>query len=182
MSLFSAETTDPFKEIPANKRLLREYESISALIDASVDAAASRPTGPAAIEASAPNSTLLLTSFFNPLVFMNKSTSSVAEPPICRPTLPPLISRNAGADQPDRVRQLATPRPALPPTMKPALTTVGNTATHSALFRRSVGIPLSGVPIISPNTLAAFSACSLPSFISFPRGNGAAAPTCVADG
>src|ERR1700752_5380643 len=172
MSLFSTEITVPFSEIPANSPLLREYERISALIDASVEAAASRPTGPAATEASPPSSTLLFNNFFNPSVFINSRTTSVEEPPACRPTLPPFNSKKAGADHPEEVRQLDTPLPAFAPTMKPPLITDGNTATHSALFRRSVGIPLSGVPIISPRTFADFEDWRAPSLVLFPRGKG----------
>ena len=41
--------------------------------------------------------------------------------------------------------------------MKPALRTDGNTATHSAFSNRSLGMPLSGVSMISRKTLAALS-------------------------
>src|SRR5215468_5339810 len=52
--------------------------------------------------------------------------------------------------------------------MKPALTTLGKTATHSALANKSEGIPLSGAPMISVKTLADFDACFAPSFVLGP--------------
>jgi len=57
------------------------------------------------------------------------------------------------------VRQLANPRPTLPPGMNSALNTEGKTATHSALARSSSGSPLSGASMISRKTCAAFSDC-----------------------
>src|SRR5262244_1012126 len=49
------------------------------------------------------------------------------------------------------VRQVIAPRPKSPPTPKANLMTEGITMTHSALLRRSFGIP-SGISIISLNT------------------------------
>src|SRR5262245_31193073 len=103
---------------------------------------------------------------------MISSTISVACPPICSPTLPPLISKKAGADQPEGVRQLATPRPPCPASMNPAFTTRGNPTTHSAFSSKSRGIPLSGVPIISVSTLAALAAWLAPSLVFGPRKGG----------
>src|SRR6516162_3319013 len=59
------------------------------------------------------------------------------------------------------VRQVIAPRPKSPPTPKANFRTVGMTMTHSALFRRSLGIP-SGISIISLNTWphAAIRFCS----------------------
>src|SRR5262249_20277533 len=135
----------------------------------SVVALVVRPTGPAATDASPPSSNLSESRLFMPFSFMKSKTKSVDEPPACKPTLPPLISKTAGADQPDDVRQLATPRPPDPPMMKPALTTLGNTATHSAFASRSRGIPLSGVAMISVRTLADLAAWLAPSLVFGPR-------------
>src|SRR5260370_42222486 len=49
----------PLRSIPAKRPRAREYVKTSALIFTSVSAAASRPTGPAAAEASAPSLNLL---------------------------------------------------------------------------------------------------------------------------
>src|SRR6266853_295432 len=62
----------------------------------------------------------------------------------------------AGALHPVAVRQLATPRPCLPPTMKPALIRWGTTTMHFASSNTSSGIPLSGVAMISLRTSADF--------------------------
>src|SRR5262249_38229515 len=75
----------------------------------------------------------------------------------------------AGADQPDGIRQVATPRPPVPPTMKAPLRTSGKTTTHWLLANKSLGIPLSGVPMISLKTLAPLLACLAPSFVFGPR-------------
>src|SRR5581483_5348200 len=82
-------------------------------------------------------------------------TRSTASTPICSPQLPPEMVMNAGALQPFAVRQVATPLPPLPPKMNPPLTMCGTTATHLACSNTSSGIPLSGIPIISCNTVVA---------------------------
>src|SRR5713226_3242205 len=91
------------------------------------------------------------------------NTTSTASTPICSPQLPPEIVMNAGALQPFAVRQVATPLPPLPPKTKPPLTMCGTTAMHFACSNTSSGIPLSGIPIISCNTLPAFSSRSVAS-------------------
>src|SRR6202795_3354400 len=91
------------------------------------------------------------------------NTTSTASTPICSPQLPPEIVMNAGALQPFSVRQVATPLPPLPPKMKPPLTMCGTTAMHFACSSTSSGIPLSGIAIISCNTLPAFSSRSVAS-------------------
>src|SRR6266852_4655212 len=60
---------------------------------------------------------------------------------------------NAGALQP-LVRQLITPAPYSPPTMKAAFFSEGITRTHRALFQRSSGMPLSGEFRSSVRTVA----------------------------
>src|ERR1039458_3732433 len=91
------------------------------------------------------------------------NTTSTASTPICKPQLPPEMVMNAGALQPFAVRQVATPLPPLPPKTTPPLTMCGTTATHLACCNTSSGIPLSGIPIISCNTLVALSSRSVAS-------------------
>src|ERR1039457_2615429 len=91
------------------------------------------------------------------------STTSTASIPICSPQLPPEIVMNAGALQPSAVRQVATPLPPLAPKTKPPLTMCGMTATHFACSNTSSGIPLSGIPIISCNTVVALFSRSVAS-------------------
>ena len=62
----------------------------------------------------------------------------------------------AGALHPESVRQLATPRPCLPPTIKPALIRWGTTTMHFASSSTSSGMPLSGAAMISLRTSADF--------------------------
>src|SRR5437879_1154459 len=73
--------------------------------------------------------------------------------------LPPVRSKNAGALQPSFTRRLITPLPPRPPTMKPALSTPGKTATASARRSKSLGIDFSRVAMICSNTRAAFEDC-----------------------
>ena len=68
----------PSSEIPANKPREREYVSTSARIVTSVAASASRPTGPAAAEASAPSFTLLFEDGACTAPFITSRTKSVA--------------------------------------------------------------------------------------------------------
>src|SRR5450631_3178820 len=104
-------------------------------------------------------------------------TKSTASTPICSPQFPPEIVMNAGALQPLDVRQVATPLPALPPKIKPPLTIGGTTAMHFACSNTSAGIPLSGIPIISCNTVVALPSRSVassradPAQQSVPRPN-----------
>src|ERR1700726_1070738 len=84
---------------------------------------------------------------------MTRSTPST---PICNPQLPPPTETNAGALQPSGVRQEATPRPCLPPMMKPPLIKLGTTRMHFEPVNTSSGIPLSGVAIIDWRTSTDF--------------------------
>src|SRR5579859_3168627 len=93
-------------------------------------------------------------------------TTSTASTPICRPQLPPEIVMNAGALQPFAVRQVATPLPPSAPNTNPPLTICGITATHFACSNTSSGIPLSGIPIISCNTVVALSSRSVASSLA----------------
>src|SRR6185437_8892408 len=129
----------------------------SARIFQSVVPSTWRPTGPAAAEASAPILNLLASIFSMPWSFITSMTTSMASPPICKPQLPPVTVKGAGALHPEVVRQVATPLPCRPPKTKPILTIDGMTARHFAESSSSSGIPLSGVPIISSKTVAAAS-------------------------
>src|SRR6266576_142782 len=84
---------------------------------------------------------------------MTRSTPST---PICNPQLPPPTETNAGALQPPDVRHVATPRPCLPPKMKPPLIRSGTTRMHFALLSTSSGIPLSGVAMMACRTSTDF--------------------------
>src|SRR2546430_2418770 len=83
---------------------------------------------------------------------MTNITRSTPSTPICNPQLPPPTETKAGALQPLDVRHVATPRPCLPPKMKPPLIRLGTTRMHFALLNTSSGMPLSGVAIIACNT------------------------------
>src|SRR5208283_5205301 len=91
---------DPSSDTPANSPCAREYERISAFITTSVSAEVSRPTGPAAADASAPSFTLLDIIEFAPDSFITSNTKSVAWPPIWNPTLAPSSANIAGALHP----------------------------------------------------------------------------------
>src|SRR6266481_6440197 len=124
----------------------------------SVSAAAVRPTGPAVADASAPIVNLLDRSLSIAPSFITSMTTSVSEPPIWKPTLPPSTLSPAGADQPrPGLRQTMKPRPYLAPTTKAPFFTPGTTTTQAALPSKSCGMPLSGAPIMSLRTLAAAS-------------------------
>lgn len=79
-------------------------------------------------------------------------------PPSCKPQLPPVIVMGAGPLQPftllSVVRHVATPFPCLPPNPTATLIIEGITIMHFASLKIFVGIPLSGVPMISSKTLA----------------------------
>src|SRR5438309_3525944 len=83
---------------------------------------------------------------------MTSITRSTPSTPICNPQLPPPTETNAGALQPSDVRHDATPRPCLPPKMKPPLIRSGTTRMHFALLNTSSGIPLSGVDMMACRT------------------------------
>src|ERR1051325_8928359 len=72
----------------------------------SVAACASRPTGPAAMDASAPILNWLLTRFSSPRWLLITRMMSADWPPIWRPNVPPINVRNAGDDQPFAPRAL----------------------------------------------------------------------------
>src|SRR5437879_2963754 len=81
------------------------------------------------------------------LVVHDQHNQIHASTTICSPQLPPPTETNAGALQPASVRQVATPRPCLPPKMKPPLIKFGTTRMHFASLNTSSGMPLSGVAV-----------------------------------
>src|SRR6185503_7326116 len=85
--------------------------------------------------------------------------TSVSEPPIWKPKLPPSTRIEPGADQPTPPsrRQLTNPFPYLAPTMKAPFFRPGTMMMHWALPSRSCGIDLSGMPITSFRDSAAAS-------------------------
>src|SRR5688572_14493197 len=133
----------------------------------SVAAWASRPTGPAATDASAPTLNWLRTRFSMPRRSMMTRRRSVACTPIWRPKLPPASVRKAGPDHVPPSRTLSTPRPNVPPKPRPAFFTDGNTAIPSALLRMDFGIDLSPAPMISEKAEVASVRRLASSFLSF---------------
>src|ERR1017187_5408428 len=88
---------------------------------------------------------------------MTSIIRSVDDPPIWKPTLAPSMRTAAGRPQPLPLwlRQVTNPVPNSPPTTNAAFFNPGTMMTHCAFSRNSCGIPLSGVAMISENTLAA---------------------------
>ena len=123
----------------------------------SVDALASRPTGPAVTARSAPILNWFFTSCSRPRWLLMTSTRSMACAPNCAPMLPPVMVRNAGDDQPPCfwLRTLSTPRPRWPPTTRPPLISDGNTAMPSAFSMIDRGTALSPAAMISSSTIEA---------------------------
>ena len=125
--------------MPAKTPCVREYDRISAFNCASVAARASRPTGPAATDASAPSDTRFFSSLSTPRSFMTSMTRSMDCAPNCRPQLPLPSRMNIGALQAPSRRQLINPLPYSPPTMNAAFLRPGTTMTQAALSHRSSG-------------------------------------------
>src|ERR1022692_2961801 len=111
----SDRSVEPSSDTPANSPCALEYDRISAFITISVAAAASRPTGPAATDASPPSFTLLDITEFAPDSFITSSTKSVACPPIWKPKLPASSANIAGAlhgpEKSRPLRHVINPRP-----------------------------------------------------------------------
>ena len=81
--------------------------------------------------------------------------TSVSDPPIWNPTLPPSMRSAPGAPQPpSAVRHTRKPRPYLAPTMNAPCLTPGTTTTQCAFLSRSSGMPLSGAARTSFRTVA----------------------------
>src|SRR5437868_10085889 len=139
--LSSALSAPPERLMPANTPCAREYDSTSALRLPLVLAPAERPTGPAAIDASAPSDTLLFSIFPAASRFMTSRTRSISSAPAWKPQLPFSRRMKTGALQLLPLRQLITPRPYSPPKMKAAFFIPGMTTTHWARFQYSSGMP-----------------------------------------
>src|SRR3954462_2024942 len=164
-------TTAPLSEMPANRPFEREYVRISLSAFQSVPAEACRPTGPAEAEASPPTWNLFESMRCMPCSFITTMTRSMPSTPICNPQLPPPTEMNAGALQPEAVRQVATPRPCLPPNTNPALSMRGTTAMHFAFSITSCGMPLSGAAMIWSSAVPAFVRRSRASCFPFAQDN-----------
>ena len=104
-----------------------------------------RPTGPAVTEIL-----LLIVNLPSPMLrtdlrLPNTITRSVDSPPICAPTLPPVMVMNSGLlHAPFSERITATPLPRRAPKIKPALNTLGSTTMPCAFSRTWIGIAAVG--------------------------------------
>src|SRR5690606_31382461 len=126
-------STAPSRATPANRPRARDHDQISACSWPSVAVAAWRPSGPAATPTSAPRVSLPLTMLSRLRSLRNTITTSADCTPACRPMLPPVRRRNAGADQvPSGVFTDITPCPRRPPMTRPALTVSGTTTIARA--------------------------------------------------
>src|SRR5687768_13425681 len=114
-----------------------------------------RPTGLAPTPAAPPRVNLLDRMPFTLRSSISSMMTSVSEPPIWNPKLPPSMRSAPGAPQPPpAVRHTRNPRPYLAPTMNAPCLTPGTTTTQCAFLRRSSGIPLSGAARTSCRTVA----------------------------
>src|SRR5205823_6255639 len=99
-----------------NKPFDLEYASTGDFRSTSVEADASRPTGPAATAASTPSFTLPSSRPLKPSRLVNTRTRSVACTPSCSPKLPPPIFINEGGlHLPLSIRCDTSPLPYSPP-------------------------------------------------------------------
>ena len=80
-----------------------------------------------------------------PRLFMTSIMTSVSEPPIWKPTLPPSIIAAVGADHPvpEGRRHKMKPLPYWPPTINAAFFIPGTTTIQAELSSSSCGMPLS---------------------------------------
>src|SRR6202521_1609120 len=153
----SSRSVAPLREMPANNPRERDQVRISAVKRASVSACVERPTGPAATVASPPSVNFVESNRSTPLSFMISMKTSISDPPIWNPTLPPSTRTAPGADQPTPpfLRQETKPLPYLAPMMKAPFLRSGTITMHSALFSRSWGMDFSGMSITSLSAPAA---------------------------
>src|SRR5581483_11746269 len=88
---------------------------------------------------------------------MTSMKTSVSDPPIWKPKLPPSTRMEPGAvhPTPPERRQLTNPLPYLAPTMNAPFFRPGTITMHCARLRRSCGIDLSGMPMTSLKDSAA---------------------------
>src|SRR5208283_3007150 len=128
------------------------------------DPVAVAPLGPAAAVKSVPTLTLPCSTLFTAEGDMIRSTTSVDEPPTCRPALAPPMVYMAGADHSSPLkfwplRQAIGPRPPVPPTPTANFFTPGKTRMQLAVTSRLDG-----------TTLLSRSAClALPPRVGRPR-------------
>src|SRR5271167_853526 len=117
------------------------------------------PLGPAAAVKSVPTLILPSSTLFTAAGAIIRKTTSVDEPPTCRPALAPPMVYMAGADHASPlkflpVRQVIGPRPPLPPTPTANFFTPGKTRMQLAVTSRLAGTAL--LSSIACNTTAAF--------------------------
>src|SRR4030095_10332305 len=116
-------------------------ESTCAFRVASVVAAAERPTGPAATDASAPSVTLPSAMPSTLLRDISTNTTSVDCTPHWNPTLTPASVMNTGSlHDPSRLRTAKSPLPPRAPMISAPLITRGTTTTPYARSINQVGI------------------------------------------
>src|SRR5271165_2004019 len=130
------------------------------------------PLGPAAAVKSVPTLILLSSTLFTAEGAIVRRTTSVDEPPTCRPALAPPIVYMAGADHSSPLkflplRQVIGPRPPLPPTPTANFFTPGKTRMQFAVTSRLDGTTL--LPSIACNTAVAFSMVSSSLPLSAPH-------------
>src|SRR5271167_937668 len=120
------------------------------------DPVAVAPLGPAAAVKSVPTLTLPVSTLFTAEGDMIRRTTSVDEPPSCRPALAPPMVYMAGADHSSPLkfvplRQVIAPWPPVPPTPTATFFTPGKTTMQFAVTSRLAG-----------TTLLSSSACNTP--------------------
>src|SRR5208337_975955 len=125
------------------------------------DPVAVAPLGPAAAVKSVPTLTLPCSTLFTAEGDMIRSTTSVDEPPTCRPALAPPMVYMAGADHSSPLkfwplRQAIGPRPPVPPTPTANFFTPGKTRMQLAVTSR-----LDGTTLLSSSACNTAVACSM---------------------
>src|SRR5271157_3255371 len=136
------------------------------------DPVAVAPLGPAAAVKSVPTLTLPVSTLFTAEGDMIRSTTSVDEPPTCRPALAPPMVYMAGADHSSPLkflplRQVMGPRPPVPPTPTANFFTPGKTRMQLAVTSRVDGTTL--LSSIACNTAVAFLMVSSSLALSTPH-------------
>src|SRR5208282_3471211 len=130
------------------------------------------PLGPAAAVKSVPTLILLSSTLFTAEGVIIRRTTSVDEPPSCRPALAPPMVYMAGADHSSPLkflplRQVIGPRPPLPPTPTANFFTPGKTRMQLAVTSRLGGTTL--LSSIACNTAVALSMASSSLPLSAPH-------------
>ena len=145
---------EPSSDTPANRPRLRDQVKISASSCASVAAAASRPTGPAAAAASAPKRELAVQQSWTLLRVLKTRTMSVTCRPICQPTLPPVsVTKHGGRQSPAVVADHGDAATVPHAEHEAALHQVGNDDDALGVVPATrPGISLAGMAMISLRT------------------------------